>query len=77
MPSVSHQNGIAERRNYMLKEMVRATVSYSTISIFLWSEAIEIAIYILNWVPPKAIPKNPSKLWIGRKPSLGYVLIWV
>ena len=64
------QNGVAERRNRTLKDMMRSMVSRSNLPEYLWGEAIKISNYILNRVPSKSVPKTPFELWTGRKPSL-------
>ena len=32
--------------------------------------------YLLNLVPSKTVPKTPTELWKGRKPSLSHIRIW-
>ena len=76
MPGTPQQNGVAERRNCTLMEMVRSMMSYSSVPISLWGEALKTAMYILNRVPSKAVPKTPFELGIGRKPSLRHIHIW-
>ena len=76
MPGTPQQNGVAERRNRTLMEMVRSMMSYSSVPISLWGEALKTAMYILNKVPSKAVPKTPFELWTGRKPSLRHIHIW-
>ena len=75
MPATPQQNGVAERRNCTLMEIVRSMMSYSSIPISLWGEALKTAMYILNRVPSKAVPKTPFELWTGRKPSLRHIHI--
>ena len=70
------QNGVAERRNRTLLDMTRSMMSYSELPLFLWGFALEIALYILNHVPSKSVPKTPRELWSGRKPSLQHFRIW-
>ena len=76
MPSTPQQNGVAERRNRTLMEMVRSMMSYSSVPISLWGEALKTVMYILNRVPSKVVPKTPFELWTGRKPSLRHIHIW-
>ena len=76
MPGSPYQNGVAERRNRTLTDMVRSMLSNSNIPLFLWSEALKTAVYILNRVPTKAVSKTPFELWKGWKPSLGHFHIW-
>jgi hypothetical protein len=76
MPGTPQQNGVAERRNRTLMDMVRSMLSNSSLPISLWMEAFKTTIYLLNKVPSKAIPKTPFELWTGRKPSLRYMHVW-
>ena len=71
-PGEPQQNGVAERRNRTLMDMVRSMMSYSTLQINLWMEALKTAIYILSRVPIKSVPKTPYELWSGREPSLNH-----
>ena len=57
------QNGVVERRNRTLMDMVRSMISYSTLPINLWIEVLKIAIHILNRVPSKSVLKTPYELW--------------
>jgi hypothetical protein len=57
-------------------DMVRSMISYSTLPISLWMEALKTAIHILNRVPSKSVPKTPYKLWTGREPSLNHLRVW-
>ncbi|RVW42708.1 Retrovirus-related Pol polyprotein from transposon TNT 1-94 [Vitis vinifera] len=70
------QNGVAERRNRTLKDMVRSMISHSTLPESLWGEAIKTAVYILNKVPSKAVAKTPYELWTSKKPSIRHLHVW-
>ena len=70
------QNGVAERRNRTLMDMVHSMISYSTLPLSLWMEALKTAIHILNRVPSKSVPKTPYELWTGRIPSLNHLHVW-
>ena len=76
MPRTPEQNGVAERRNRTLMEMVRSMLSHSSLPISLWMYALKTAMYLLNRVPSKAVPKTPFELWTGRKPSLKHLHVW-
>ena len=75
MPGSPEQNGVAERRNRTLMEMVRSMISRTNLPCFLWGEALKTALYILNCVPTKAVPLTPFELWTGRKPSLNHLKV--
>ncbi|RVW81995.1 Retrovirus-related Pol polyprotein from transposon TNT 1-94 [Vitis vinifera] len=70
------QNGVTERRNRTLKDMVRSMISHSTLPESLWGEAIKTAVYILNRVPSKAVAKTPYELWTSKKPSIRHLHVW-
>jgi hypothetical protein len=76
MPDDPQQNGVAERRNRTLMDMVRSMLSYSTLPISLWMEALKIAVHILNRVPSKSVPKTPYEIWTDRKHTLNYLHVW-
>ncbi|KAK3002003.1 hypothetical protein RJ639_020929 [Escallonia herrerae] len=76
MPGTPQQNGVAERRNRTLMDMVRSMICQSTLPEFLWVEALKTAVHILNRVPSKSVPKTPFELWVQRKPSLEYFHVW-
>ena len=76
MPGTPQQNGVSERRNRTLMEMVRSMLSYSSVPLSLWMHALKSATYLLNWVPSKAVPKTPYELWTGKKPSLRHLHVW-
>ncbi|KAL3506907.1 hypothetical protein ACH5RR_032289 [Cinchona calisaya] len=56
--------------------MVRSMQACSKLPESLWSEALKTAVYILNRVPTKAVPRTPFELFKGRKPTLRHVGIW-
>ena len=75
MPGEPQQNGVAERRNHTLMDIVCSMISYSTLPLSLWMEALKTAIQILNRVPSKSVPKTPYELWTGRVPSLNHLRV--
>ena len=76
MSGTPQQNGVAERRNRTLLDMVRCMLSNSSLPEFLWGEALRTAAYILNQVPSKSVPKTPYELWSGKKPILHHFHVW-
>jgi hypothetical protein len=73
MPFDPQENGVTERHNRTLMDMVRNMLRYSTIPIGLWMEALKTIIHILNRVPSKSVSKTSYELWTGHKPSLNYL----
>ena len=70
------QNGVAKRRNRTLMDMVRSMLSNSTLPLLLWMYSLKTAVYLLNRVLSKAVPKTHFELWTGRKPSLRHLHVW-
>ena len=62
-PTLGEKNGVAERCNRTLMDMVRNMMSYSNLPLGLWMEALKTAIHILNRVPSKSVPKTSYELW--------------
>nr|GEX56484.1 zinc finger, CCHC-type [Tanacetum cinerariifolium] len=56
------QNGVAERKNRALKEMVNFMLSYSGLSEGFWGEAMLTARYLLNRIPNKRSKTTPYEL---------------
>ena len=46
MPTTPQQNGVAERQNRTLMNVVRSMLSSSNVPISLWSEALKTIVYI-------------------------------
>jgi hypothetical protein len=70
------QNGVAERHNRTLMDMVRSMFSYSNLPLGLWMEVLKTAMHILNRVSSKSVARTPYELWTSRKPTLNYFHIW-
>jgi transposase InsO family protein len=49
------RNGVAERCNRTLMDMVRSMLSYSTLPISLWMKTLKTVVHILNRVSSKSM----------------------
>ena len=76
MPRTPKHNGIVERRNHTLLDMMRSMLANSSLSDYLWGEALRMTTYILNQFPSKFVPKTPFELWSRRKPNLHNFCVW-
>ena len=76
MPGSPDQNGVAERRNRTLMDMVRSMLCNSKLPRSMWTEALKTAAYILNRVPTKAVSKTLFELFKDWKPSLQHMRVW-
>ena len=77
IPKAPQQNGVAERRNRTLKNMVRSMLINFSLHVSLWIYTLRTVKYLLNKVSSKLVPKTSFELWTRRKPSLGYLHVWV
>ena len=76
MPRTPQQNGVAERRNRTLLEMVRSMMAQANLPIQFWGDGLLTATYILNRVPSKSVSSTPYELWSQRKPNLNELHPW-
>ena len=75
-PATPQQNGVAERRNRTLLEMVRSMMAQANLHITYWGDALLTATYVLNRVPSKSVSTTPFELWTGRKPDIHFLKPW-
>ena len=69
-------NGVSERRNRTLLDMVRSMMSFSKLPISLWGYALETAACILNVLPSKSVTSTPYEIWKRKKPDFSYFRVW-
>ncbi|VFQ83200.1 unnamed protein product [Cuscuta campestris] len=75
-PGTPQLNGVSERRNRTLLDMVRSMMSLTTLPESFWGKALLTAAHTLNRVPSKVVESTPYELWRGTKPNLSYLRIW-
>ena len=54
-PGTPQWNGVSERRNRTLLDMVQSMMSQSDLPISFWGYALETAAFLLNRVPSKVV----------------------
>ncbi|GJR82586.1 retrotransposon protein, putative, ty1-copia subclass [Tanacetum coccineum] len=75
-PYTPQHNGVSERRNRTLLDMVRSMMNLTTLPLSFWDYALESATRILNMVPTKKVDKTPYEMWYGKVPNLSYLKVW-
>ena len=68
-------NGVFERRNQTLLDMVRSIMSHADLLNFFWGHALEIVAFTLNSVPSKLVQKIPYEIWTEKYPSMFFMKI--
>ncbi|KAD4982077.1 hypothetical protein E3N88_18748 [Mikania micrantha] len=75
-PGTPQLNGVSERRNRTLLDMVRSMMCRTNLPHSFWSFALMTAARIVNLAPTKKVNKTPYEIWFGTKPNLSYLRVW-
>jgi transposase InsO family protein len=71
------QNGVAERKNQTIMNLVRSILSEKCIPREFWPEAVNWCMHVLNRSPTAAVPDiTPEEAWSGVKPSVEYFRVF-
>ena len=78
VPHNPHQNGVAERLNRTLVELVRSMLHHKSLPKHFWAEALAVAVYVRNRVTSRGLPGNttPFEVWTGEKPNLAHLRVF-
>jgi len=69
-------NGVAERINRTLLDLVRAMLKNAELPQRFWAETVVTACYIKNRVIHSSINNIPEKIWTGNKPSVKHLKVY-
>ena len=75
-PRTPPRNGVSERRNRTLLDMVRSMMSLTDLPLSFWGYALETTTFMLNREPSKSFEMTPHELWFGKKPKLSFLKVW-
>ncbi|NEY13655.1 hypothetical protein DDE04_09140, partial [Bifidobacterium pseudocatenulatum] len=75
-PGTPQWNGVAERRNRTLLDMVRSLMSHANLPDSFWGYALQTAALILNNAPSKSVERTPYEMWYGKRPKMSFLKIW-
>ncbi|XP_024311494.1 uncharacterized protein LOC112269292 [Brachypodium distachyon] len=75
-PGTPQRNGVSERRNRTLLDMVRSMMSLTDLPLSFWGYALETSAFTLNRAPSKSVETTPYELWFGKKPKLSFLKVW-
>ena len=75
-PGTPQCNGVSERCNRTLLDMVRSRMCLTDLPLSFWGYALKTVAFTLNRAPSKAIETTPYELWFGKKPKLSFLKVW-
>jgi len=72
------QNGVAERMNRTLIDLVRSMLHSADIDKKFWAEALQTAVHVRNRVTSRSLPPGitPYHLWMKKTPDLAHLRIF-
>ena len=71
------QNGVAERKNRSIMNMVRCMMFGMKVPLKFWPEAAQYAVHILNRCPSASLgDTTPSEKWSKHKPSVEHLRVF-
>ena len=75
-PGTPQCNGVSERRNRTLLDMVRSMMSLIGLPLSFWGYTLETAAFTFNRAPSKSVETTPYELWFSSKPKLSFLKAW-
>ena len=75
-PYSPQSNGVAERKNRTLTDLVNAMLDTAGLSREWWGEALMTASHVLNRVPMKNKEITPFEEWERKRLKLSYLRTW-
>lgn len=71
------QNGVSERKNRTILNMVRSLLLKGNVHKNFWPEAVNWSIHVLNRSPTFAVQNmTPEEAWSGRRPAVDHFRIF-
>ena len=74
-PGTPQCNGVSERHNHTLLDMVRSMMSLTDLPLSFWGYALGTAAFTLNMAPSKSVETTPYELWFGKKLKLPFLKV--
>ena len=75
-PRTPQCNGVSDRHNCTLLDMVRSMMSLTDLPLSFWGYALETTAFTLNRAPSKSDETTLYELWFGKKPKLSFLKVW-
>ncbi|GKV17840.1 hypothetical protein SLEP1_g28296 [Rubroshorea leprosula] len=76
-PYTPQHNGVAERKNRTIMDMVRSILKAKGLPNSFWGEAVSCSVYLLNRSPTRSLQNvTPVEAWSGFKPSVKHLKVF-
>jgi hypothetical protein len=71
------QNGVAERKNRHIVEIIHAMLNEKNLPNYFWVEVVATAIYIRNRTPTMVVHgTTPKEKFTGKKPDVSHFKVF-
>jgi hypothetical protein len=76
-PYYPQQNGVAERKDRTIMEVVKTMIHDQDLPMCLWAEATMAVVYVQNRLSHSALGlKTPEEMFTGKKPEVSHLKIF-
>ena len=75
-PGTPQRNGVSERHNRTLLDIVQSMMFLTDLPISFWDHALETVAFTLKRAPSKSVEMTPYELWFSKKPKLSFLKVW-
>ena len=72
-PGTPHRNGVCERHNHTLLDMVPSMMSLTDLPLSFWGDALETAAFTLNRAPSKSVEATHMNCGLARNLSCRFL----
>ncbi|XP_022863397.1 uncharacterized protein LOC111383515 [Olea europaea var. sylvestris] len=77
VPRSSQQNGVVERKNRTILDMIRSMLKSKSMENEFWSETVTCSVYLSNLSPSGSVQDmTPQEAWSAKKPSVSHLRIF-
>jgi transposase InsO family protein len=77
VPYNPQQNGVAERMNKILLNMVHSMMFFKNVKLMFWADAVLCAVYVKKRCPSHALEnKTLYEMWYGHIPSMRHLKVF-
>ena len=75
-PGTPQLNGVSERHNSTLLDIVQSMISLIGLPLSFWGYALETAAFTFNRAPSKSVETTPYEIWFSNKPKVSFLKVW-